>query len=283
MQRRSAMVETVRMPISNGGSLWIAPHRKFRLALHFAFAFRAKSDRRVAETRSAAPGFKRRVKGPSRAVKGPTTVRLGSNDRTSDSPTAIHFLGGYPYRPAINVIPSRAGVCFVFAFRALSERFQSAFRALQSAFRALSVPFQGGGQKWAPTPSPERPTGVRRSSDGCPTIVRRPSNSREFPESEARSTRNPLCSSKYLYSRWCDSGLIISTPASSSSPSTCLSHITPNYFGFPHFQGASLLRLRFQSALRALSERFQSAFRALSVPFQGGGHKFPILVSMKTP
>ena len=86
---------------SNGGSLWIAPHRKFRLALHFAFAFRAKSDRRVAETRSAAPGFKRRVKGPNRAVKGPTTVRPGSNDRTSDRPTAIHFWGGYPYRPAI--------------------------------------------------------------------------------------------------------------------------------------------------------------------------------------
>ena len=58
------------------------------------------------------------------------------------------------------LIPSRAGVCFVFAFRALSERFQS-------AFRALSVPFQGGGQKWAPTPSPERPTVVRRSSDGA--------------------------------------------------------------------------------------------------------------------
>ena len=77
-----------------------------------------------------------------------------------------------------NPLPSRAGVCFVFAFRAFSERFQS-------AFRALSVPFQGGGQKWAPTPSPERPTVVRRSSDGCPTTVRRPSNSREFPESEA--------------------------------------------------------------------------------------------------
>ena len=50
-----------------------------------------------------------------------------------------------------NEIPSRAGVCFVFAFRALSERFQS-------AFKTLSVPFQGGGQKWAPTPTPERPT-----------------------------------------------------------------------------------------------------------------------------
>ena len=87
----------------NGGSLWIAPPRKFRLALHFAFAFRAKSDRRVAETRSASPGFKRRVKGPNRAVKGPTTVRPVSNDRTSDRPTAIHFWGGYPYRPAITI------------------------------------------------------------------------------------------------------------------------------------------------------------------------------------
>ena len=90
-------------PLTNGGSLWIAPPRKFRLALHFAFAFRAKTDRRVAETRSAAPGFKRRVKGPNRAVKGLTAIRPGSNDRTSDRPTAIHFWGGYPYRPAIRL------------------------------------------------------------------------------------------------------------------------------------------------------------------------------------
>ena len=33
--------------------------------------------------------------------------------------------------------------------------------------------------------------------------------------------------------------------------------------GFQPFQGGSLLRLRFQSALRALSERFQSAFGSL--------------------
>ena len=42
-----------------------------------------------------------------------------------------------------------------------------------------------------------------------------------------------------------------------------LTAFTPNNFGFQPFQGGSLLRLRFQSALRALSERFQSAFGSL--------------------
>ena len=35
----------------------------------------------------------------------------------------------------IRSIPSRAGVCFVFAFRALSERFRTAFRPLADHFR----------------------------------------------------------------------------------------------------------------------------------------------------